>query len=272
MSAVHAGELHAEAGHASRAENQHDFSRLQVPALDQGMPRRQRGARQGGRLLQAEVLGHGNHTLLGQQCKLGQHALEHAAQRVLRGIGRDAAAEPGLEERAGNTFTDAHTLNAASDCRDLTRAIRQRDQRELRVAVDAPNDTQVAGVEGASPDPHQHLAGARFRVHAIGGGDQAVEPHRLLQLVGSHAGSPLERPCSIRTSTHSTPEVTGRVRSRPIRSGLRISHIACAEEIAPGGRSKAKRRRLRGSGTIAIRLIVYCEAGSLCRGALRCQR
>ena len=67
----------------------------------QGMPGRDRGAGQGGRLLVRQVVGDGDQALLREDPRLGQHAVDRAAEgRGGASLGDLAASQPGMKAAA----------------------------------------------------------------------------------------------------------------------------------------------------------------------------
>ena len=82
-----------------------------------------------------------------EQRVFGEHAVDHAAQRVLRGVG--GMRPPGQsEKKVPATRSPALELgDTGADFGDFAGAVGQRDHREFRVAVDALDDALVAVIQ-----------------------------------------------------------------------------------------------------------------------------
>ena len=134
------------------------------------------------------MLGHLDDALLGQKCVLAQHSVQHAAERVPGRIGWNATANPGLEEGAGDAVADPDAGDVGADRNHFACAIRQRNDRKFRIAVDTFDDAEVAVVDCAGAHPHDDLPGASLRVGPFRVEHKAVKVVGLIQLPALHHG------------------------------------------------------------------------------------
>jgi hypothetical protein len=92
-------ELQAEDAHAARAQQQHRVARADgVGGFEDGVPRRDAGAWQGGRVDVGHAGGDGHERALVQHDVLREHAVHVAAERVADFIGARGTVVPVREE------------------------------------------------------------------------------------------------------------------------------------------------------------------------------
>ena len=167
--AVHDRELQGEDRNAAGAEQQDGLSRLDAAFLDQGMPRRERRARQGCGLAVIQTFGNRHRAVLRQHDLFGEHPVESAAERARHPVGGNSAGVPALEEAARNPVARLEARHPFAHCRHLAGAVRIRNPRIGQVARRRRFDRQqVAIIDRRGADAHPQLAGARLRNRAVG--------------------------------------------------------------------------------------------------------
>src|SRR5882672_10349112 len=124
-----------------------------------------------------------------EQRVFGEHAVDHAAERIMSGIGGNAAAGPTHKEGAGDAVADLELADAGSDLDHFAGAVGERDHRKFGVAVDALDHALVAVIQRGRAHAHDDLAVTRLRLRPFAVQDQAVEAGRCAHLVGPHAVS-----------------------------------------------------------------------------------
>ena len=120
---MHLGEGQCEAGDATGAEDYDGLAGFDAAGLDHRVPRGQRRARQGRRFLETQMFGKLDRAGLIEQRVFGEDTVDHAAERILRGIGGNTAGNPVDEERAANAVAGLELGDAGTDRDDFAGAI-----------------------------------------------------------------------------------------------------------------------------------------------------
>ena len=96
--AVQFGELETEDGHAAGAEQQDRIASLHVRGWHQRVPGGQAGARERGAFLKTQMFGNAEQPFLIEDAKLGEHAVDRAAQRRCAVFASKRAGDPRSEK------------------------------------------------------------------------------------------------------------------------------------------------------------------------------
>ena len=172
--AEHLRELQREDRDSAGTLDLHDVARLEMTDLDQRVPGRDCGTGQGGAFLVAEMRRQLHDAFLLQHREFGQHAVDRATHGRRHGALADGAAEPTLHEASGDPVADLDPADPRADRHDLAGAVRQRDQVGLGGGprILGLDREQIAVVQGAGHDPHQHLPRSRRRIRPLGQGER----------------------------------------------------------------------------------------------------
>ena len=186
---MHFGKGERKAGHAAGAQDGDALAGLDAPCLNHRVPGRERRARQRCCLFETQVIGNFDRAGLVERHIVRQHAVDHAAERIPRCIGRNAAACPIDEKGAGHAITWLDLRHARTNGSDFASTIGQRDHREFRVAVNPLDDTLIAIIQRCGTHAHEDLSMARLRFRTRAIDHQSVKTGGIAHLIGLHAVS-----------------------------------------------------------------------------------
>ena len=128
------------------------------------MPGGHRRAGQGGGGFVTQMVGNAHQPVLVQHHRLGEHAVDAAAERRAARLRGDPAIQPALHEDGGHPVARGEAGHARPDRLDLARAVRQRHQVRLQAAasVGAAHHHQVTVIQTGRAYPDAHLERAGF--------------------------------------------------------------------------------------------------------------
>ena len=155
--------------------------------FDQGVPGRQRGARQRRTFFDGQWCWTLYDALLLQHHVFRQHAVDTAAEGARLHIRGRLSSRPALEEAPSDLVADLHTCDAATDLDHLTGAVGKRDDIIAnRHPVGSAHDAEIAEVERTRHDLDQHLPIGGLGIGALDF-DQGLDAGTAFwQLIGTH--------------------------------------------------------------------------------------
>ena len=165
------GELQREQRHAAGAEREHGVAGLDLALHDDGVPGRDAGAWQRGRLFEGQVLRNRQQAVLVERNQFRRHAVTRPTERRAACSRCRLAGQPLLRKDRGDTVAGLEAAHAGADRHHFTSAIRQRDQWQLlaRVVL-ALHGHEITEVQRHGANAHQYLTGAGLRVGALDDG------------------------------------------------------------------------------------------------------
>src|SRR6185437_8086036 len=141
-------QLQGEAGDASGALDEDGVARLDPARGDDGIPGRDAGAGQGGRLFEAEVVRNRHHAILVEEDLLCECAVNVAAEGSLELFRGGIAIEPVLKKDARDPIADRDSRYSLANSGDDSRAVRTGNAVGLELGVVGALDRhEVAIVE-----------------------------------------------------------------------------------------------------------------------------
>jgi hypothetical protein len=199
------GELQGEERHPAGSEQQHCLTGADVRHLGDSVPGGEAGARQGRALFESHVGRNRDCARFVQDDIFCKHAVDGAAEGPRDGLGRWSAARPARKESAGDAVADLEPRDAGPDCRDISRAVRERDHvRPGAAPIRASGNQEIAIVERGRANADENFAMSCFRRRPIGVEDDALDADRFPELVRLHV---LDPPTGnrLRRSSHVSP-------------------------------------------------------------------
>ena len=185
--AVRFGDLQPKEGDAAGSLDQHRFAGTQVALLHKGVPGRERGAGQGGRLLKGERVRDADHAVRGKDAIRGKDTIDRTAERRFANGLRDLAIGPFLKKQTGHAITGLPFSHTLANRRDLTCSIGTGDTRQRHLwVVLAEHNHQVAIIQRGRVKAYMHLSRSRCRNLPLKNCNFVESEGRELKILCSH--------------------------------------------------------------------------------------